>query len=196
LVQAVSSEVLNLKIVLLDIQPPIWRRVLVPANFTLAKLHGVIQIAFGWEDYHLHSFHIHGVEFGQPDPGGWTDYKSERIALAELDLKPKFRYEYDFGDSWIHEIRVGRVMVPKDPVMVPVCLEGERACPPEDCGGVWGYQEMLEALSDPADPRHDEFKEWLVDDWDSESFNLTKVNASLEEAFKPRKRAIIGKVSK
>ncbi len=165
--KAASTEVLQLKVTLLGFRPPIWRRVLVPASFDLAKLHRVIQESFGWEDYHLHAFRIHGVEFGQPDPGGWMEYQSERITLTKLNLqlKTKFRYEYDFGDSWIHEITVD----------------------PEDSGGPWGFQDMLAAARNPEHPDYEEFKEYVDPDWDAEAFHIEVVNAYLYAAFSPRK---------
>jgi len=190
-----NPEVLQLKIVLDEITPPIWRRVLVPMGFTLAKLHDVIQIAFGWEDSHLHLFKIHGRDYGPRDSDGDEETHSERINFAKLDLKAKtkFAYEYDFGDSWVHVITVEKVLVPKEPLTVPICLEGKRGCPPEDCGGAWGYQELLEALGDSEHPSHEEFKEWLDADWDSEAFHLDRVNAALEETFMPKKMAIANK---
>ena len=187
--QAASTEAFQLKVALLGFRPPIWRRVLVPAHFDLAKLHRVIQESFGWEDYHLHAFQIHGIDFGEPDPDGWSDYQSERITLAKLNLQPKakFRYEYDFGDSWVHELTVEKVIVPEIPLEVPVCLAGKRACPPEDSGGPWGFQDMLYAARNPDHPDHEEFKEYLDPDWDVEAFYLEAVNVCLESAFKPRK---------
>ena len=186
--QAASAEALQLKVKLLGFRPSIWRRVLVPGNFNLAQLHNVIQEVFGWEDYHLHAFNIEGVEFGLPDPDGWTEYQSERITLAKLNLPPKtkFRYEYDFGDSWIHEITVEKIVVPQEPLKVPICLAGKRACPPEDSGGPWGFQDMLEAACNPKHHDHEEFKEYLDPEWDSEAFHLEAVNACLRSAFTPQ----------
>lgn len=187
--KAASTEVLQLKVTLLGFRPPIWRRVLVPASFDLAKLHRVIQAAFGWEDYHLHAFRIHGVDFGQPDPGGWMEYQSERITLAKLNLqlKTKFRYEYDFGDSWIHEITVEKILPQDEPMSIPVCLAGKRACPPEDSGGPWGFQDMLAAARNPEHPDYEEFKEYVDPDWDAEAFHIEVVNAYLYADFSPRK---------
>lgn len=196
--QTASIEAFQLKVTLLGFRPPIWRRVLVPGSFDLAGLHRVIQASFGWEDYHLHAFQIHGVDFGPRDPEGWTEYQSERIALAKLNLhaKTKFRYEYDFGDSWIHEITVEKVVVPEVPLVVPVCLTGKRACPPEDSGGPWGFQDMLAAAHNPEHPDHDEFKEYLDSDWDPEAFSLETVNACLSAAFTPRKPRSAKKAAK
>ena len=196
--QTEPNEAFQFKVTLLGFRPSIWRRVLVPASFDLAKLHRVIQEAFGWEDYHLHAFQIHGVDFGPPDPGGWMESRSERITLAKLDLRPKmkFRYEYDFGDSWIHEITVEKVIVPETPLAAPVCLAGKRACPPEDSGGPWGFQDMLYAARTPDHPGHEEFKEYLDPDWDSEAFHLEAVNVCLRSAFKLRKPRSTKKATK
>ena len=188
--QPASPEVLQLKVVLADTSPPIWRRVLVPSGFTLARLHRVIQLAFGWEDSHLHRFCVHDEEFGPKEPEFDGGMRSERVALRALGLKARtrFSYEYDFGDGWEHAVTVEKVLVPETPLAVPVCLGGARACPPEDCGGPWGYQEMLAAVADPGHPEHEESKEWLgPEHWDAEAFHLDPVNRLLAQAFAPRK---------
>ena len=186
--QSASLEALQLKVLLDEVRPPVWRRVLVPTHYNLTQLHRVIQVAFGWEDSHLHLFKIHGKIFGSPESDTGRGLHGEGITLAKLGLPPKskFEYEYDFGDSWVHVVTVEKVVALSEPVTVPVCLEGMRACPPEDCGGAWGYQEMLEALGDPEHPSHEDFKEWLEGGWNPESFDLEKVNASLAKAFKPK----------
>lgn len=176
------QEALQLKVALRNIRPPVWRRLLVPARLTLAQLHDAIQVAFGWGDCHLHLFLVHDEEYGPRDPDGAVeDVSSEEVSLAQLGLKPKarIRYEYDFGDNWIHDITVEKALVPEDPTMAPVCIGGKRACPPEDCGGSGGYEDLVIALEDPAHPRHEEFCEWLDDAWDPEAFNLEEVNARL-----------------
>jgi len=181
------QEVFQLKVSLRGIRPPVWRRLLVSAHTTLAQLHSAIQVAFGWEDYHLHVFTVHGEEYGPRDPDGEMDVKGEGIALAKLGLgaKAKFRYEYDFGDGWVHDLTVEKILVHEDSLLVPVCLGGKRACPPEDCGGAGGYEDMLEALEDPTNPRHEELAEWLDGEWDSEDFDLEVVNARLTARFAP-----------
>lgn len=185
--QAASQQVLQLKVTLRGIRPPVWRRLRVPAHTTLAQLHEAIQIAFGWEDCHLHVFIVHGEEYGPQDPEAEMEVESEGISLARLELGPKakIRYEYDFGDDWVHDITVEEVLIPEESLAVPMCLAGKRACPPEDCGGVGGYGDMLEALDDPADPRHEEFFEWLRGGWDPEEFVLEDVNARLTARFAP-----------
>jgi len=181
------QEVFQLKVSLRSIRPPVWRRLLVSGHATLAQLHRAIQVAFGWEDYHLHVFTVHGEEYGPRDPDGEMEVHSEGIELAKLCLgaKAKFRYEYDFGDGWVHDLTVEKILVHEDSLVVPVCLGGKRACPPEDCGGAGGYEDMLEALEDPSDPRHEELAEWLGGKWDPEAFDLEAVNGRLTARFAP-----------
>jgi len=155
----------------------------------LTRLHQAIQIAFGWQDYHLHAFHIHGEDYAPPDRENGPGTNSEKVALNKLGfrLKTKIKYRYDFGDCWDHQILVEGHLLLEEPASVPVCLGGQRACPPEDCGGTPGYQEMLDAFQDPEHPSHDEFKQWLgVDVWDAEAFHLDQVNEGLAKAFAPR----------
>ena len=144
------------KITLLDIKPAIWRRIQVP-DCTLVDLHEYIQAAFGWENYHLHQFDIDGVRYGQPAPDGddfGMDFEDETDVLLSKLLpksgrKSPWIYEYDFGDGWRHEV-LFEGFPPVDPkAKYPLCLEGERACPPEDCGGPWGYADYLAAIAIP-----------------------------------------------
>ena len=144
------------KITLLDIKPAIWRRIQVP-DCTLADLHEYIQAAFGWENYHLHQFEIDGVRVQPTGPGRrrfrhglrGRDRRSPEQAAAEVGQTNTWIYEYDFGDGWRHEV-LFEGFPPIDPkAKYPLCLEGERACPPEDCGGPWGYGDYLAAIADP-----------------------------------------------
>ncbi len=180
--RATPSEIYQLKITLKGIRPPIWRRVLTPGNITLAKLHAIIQAAMGWSDAHLHQFTIAGIDYGVPDPEYGGDVKSERRArLNQLVAAPKakFEYWYDFGDDWRHEILVEKILPAESAVRYPVCLTGKRACPPEDCGGIWGYEEFLAAMADPANAQHEELREWIGGDFDPEAFDLAGVNEAL-----------------
>jgi hypothetical protein len=153
------------KIMLLDIKPAIWRRIQV-SDCTLTDLHENIQAAFGWESCHLHQFEIDGVQYSQPAPDGDDmDFEDEMdVLLSKLlpnsSRKARWIDEYDFGDCWRHEI-LFEGFPPSDPkVKSPLCLEGERACPPEDCGGPCGYGDYLDALADPRHERHEEKLEW------------------------------------
>jgi hypothetical protein len=190
--QAAPQEVLQLKVTLRGIRPPIWRRLLVPVRTTLAELHDTIQAAFGWENGHLHAFVVDGEEYGPRDPEGDLQVRSEKVTLAGLGLEPKdkFSYEYDFGDDWDHGVTVEKVLLSENRLPAPVCMGGKRACPPEDCGGTGGYEDLLEAMKDSTHPRHQEFAEWLDDDWDPEGFSVDYVNACLSARFAPaRSRA-------
>lgn len=155
------------KVTLLDIKPPIWRRIQIP-DCTLAVLHAYIQVAFGWWNYHLHQFLIDGKRYGLPAPKdfdfGNAMVDESSVLLSKLIPKSGRRsrwiYEYDFGDGWCHEV-LFEGFPPADPkTKYPLCLEGERACPPEDCGGPWGYSEYLVAIADPQHEQHEEMLQW------------------------------------
>ncbi|HET6604135.1 MAG TPA: plasmid pRiA4b ORF-3 family protein [Xanthomonadaceae bacterium] len=175
----------QLKATLNGIRPPIWRRILVPHDITLAALHEVLQIAFGWTDSHLHEFTAGDTLYGQSDPDCGTVRKDEhRARLHRVLTAPGARmtYTYDFGDDWEHTIVLEKVLTP-DPqdAGTAFCSAGARACPPEDCGGPWGYEELLAALRDPKHPEHQQMREWLVEDFDPESFDAQEVNELLAE---------------
>ena len=179
---ATPSQIYQIKITLRDSKPPIWRRLDVPDTMTLAQLHHVIQAAMGWADYHLHQFTVNGVEYGVPHPDDWNEVRNEKsVKLSQFVTGPKFKftYEYDFGDSWEHIILVEKVLPPEPGVDYPRCITGKRACPPEDCGGVWGYASFLEAISDPDHPEHEELLEWVGGEFDPEAFDCAVVNEAL-----------------
>lgn len=182
--QSKSQSVYQLKITLKSTRPPIWRRVLITSETTLGKLHQIIQETMGWSDYHLHSFLIQGEEYGQPMPEEDVDVHNEQsVKLSRVVMREKFKfvYTYDFGDSWDHEIVVEKVL-PLDPQMsYPVCLTGKRACPPEDCGGVWGYTSFLEAIQDPSHSEHESMLEWVGGEFDPDAFDLDRVNQLLKQ---------------
>jgi hypothetical protein len=182
-------EVIQLKVTLAEIEPPVWRRLRIPMDYTLARLHKVIQAAFGWEDSHLHCFRIHGEDYAPVDQENEPGTRDEKVPLKRvgLRLKTKIRYEYDFGDSWEHLILVEGLLLLEEPADVPACIGGQRACPPEDCGGAGGYQEMLDALRNPKDTRGEEFRLWLgTRTWNAEAFDLERVNASIAKATRRR----------
>jgi hypothetical protein len=176
----------RLKITLRDCQPPIWRRIVVRADMKLDRLHRVIQTAMGWSDCHLHQFVVGRVFYGQPDLEG-DDFGTEtlnekRYTVTDLapGAKKKFIYEYDFGDSWEHEVLVEEVLPPDPDFKHPVCLDGANACPPEDCGGSPGYAEFVDAIADPKHEQHEEMKEWVGGAWDATRFSLEHTNADLK----------------
>lgn len=177
----IGASVYQLKVSLRGIKPPIWRRVQVPGDITLAKLHRVLQVVMGWTNSHLHKFSIGGVDYAEPDPDGFLNFQSDRRARLNKVARAmqKFEYEYDFGDSWEHDIVVEKTLQPEPGASYPVCLAGERACPPEDCGGLWGYQDFLEAIMNPAHTEHEAMLTWVGGSFDPETFDLDAVNASL-----------------
>jgi hypothetical protein len=174
----------QLKISLDDIKPPIWRRVLMPASIPLAKLHQLIQLSMGWDNSHLHAFQVGMTTYGDPHPDldDWMENQRgvtlSQIAPAE---KSKVRYEYDFGDGWVHTLLVEKILPPEDGMTYPLCLTGKRSCPPEDCGGPWGYADFLEALADPKHKQHTELVEWVGEDFNPAAFDLAGVNAKLKK---------------
>ena len=183
---AVSTENnLSLKVTLRGIRPPIWRRLMVPAQMTLGDLHRAIQEAMGWENSHLHVFEIAGREYGDPDPefrvdGAANETRMTLAGVVKMGVN-RFSYVYDFGDNWEHTVLIEKrppaVTRTDDPLVL--CVAGKRNCPPEDCGGIWGYQALVAILADPTDPRHNEWKEMYGDDFDSEDFFPDIVNAGL-----------------
>jgi hypothetical protein len=184
-----SDTVFQFKVTLVGTKPPIWRRVHTQ-DCNLGKLHGIIQAAMGWEDSHLHRFVIDGVQYGPPSPDdldfGIEMQNETKFRLSRLfpryDKPFRFKYEYDFGDGWLHEILFEGYRPIEKGLKYPVCLEGARACPPEDVGGVWGYAEFLEALADPKHEQHEEFVEW-AGPFDPEKFDP-------KEATKHMKRGL------
>ncbi|HHV61071.1 MAG TPA: plasmid pRiA4b ORF-3 family protein [Firmicutes bacterium] len=178
-----SDTIYQLKVTLKAIKPPIWRRIQVPGNITLAKLHKILQAAMGWEDYHLYEFQIGRVSFGTPDPE--FDMPVENARTARLnkvvpEAKTRFQYIYDFGDYWVHDVLVEKILPPEEGVRYPVCTGGKRACPPEDCGGIPGYLGMLETIKNPGDPEYEEILEWLGGTFDPEEFDLEAINNELK----------------
>ncbi len=175
-----STNGFELTITLAQSEPSIWRRVIVPANLTLAGLHIVIQMAMGWNDSHLHEFEIGEVRYTGYHPFEDFDDTGEddsKISLAKaIGKRKKFLYQYDFGDSWMHTIVVEKVIpVLEKPI---VCTDGEMACPPEDCGGLEGYYEQLAILNDKEHPDHAEVAEWMGK-FNPKAFNIDAVNRSL-----------------
>jgi hypothetical protein len=197
-----QTPVFELKITLRGIRPPIWRRIRVGGHHTLAEFHEILQEVMGWTNTHLHKFEIGGRYFvpaDMEDEGVDIEGEDESaITLADaVHLAGKsFRYDYDFGDGWEHTIQVEKVLPAEAQPPVPVCLAGARRCPPEDCGGTYGYQQLLEALRDPANPQHTEMREWIADLYGSEArfhpeaFSTEAVNQSLQHLAKRKPNRI------
>lgn len=180
-------DLLRIRVELARILPTIWREILVPANYSFWDLHVAIQDSMGWLDYHLHEFRIKDrdledpVLIGIPSDELWEDLPEVQpgweIAVIDHLNQPgdQAEYEYDFGDGWFHAITLVSIDPRQKGTRYPRCLAGERACPPEDCGGVHGYHELLEALLDPAHPEHESLGQWIPDDWGPELFQPDKV---------------------
>ena len=175
------------KITLKGTKPPIWRRILVPETYTFWDLHVAIQDAMGWEDYHLHEFTLlspktgRKVKIGIPsDEGadfGWkvlADW-NQKIAHYFSSDNSKADYVYDFGDGWEHSIKLEKILPRETGVAYPRCIGGKRACPPEDCGGIGGYAEFLEAIGDPANELHEDMLDWVGGSFDPDDFDPNDV---------------------
>ena len=176
-----EASIYQVKVRLLGVLPPVWRRFLVDDGVSLGTLHDIIQIVMGWDGCHLHFFTIGETEYG--DPRQVDDVKNENSAkLKKLITEPgmKIFYEYDFGDRWIHSIIFEKVLPPEQGMDYPVCIAGKRACPPDDCGGPWGYGHFLEAISNPEDPEHEEMLEWAGGGFDPGAFDIKRVNNALK----------------
>ncbi|MDD2600580.1 MAG: plasmid pRiA4b ORF-3 family protein [Kiritimatiellae bacterium] len=186
-----DGPVYQLKISLKESHPPIWRRVLVPANMQLEKLHDVIQPLFGWTNSHLHQFVDGDRTYYQPRGGDddfagmmrTEDSNDFRVCDLLCNEKDKIVYEYDFGDSWEHQIVLEKVLKPDPKKTLPICTKGMRAGPPEDCGGIYGYYQLLETLSGPDCPEKEELLEWLDGPIDPDDFDLKSANARLSAWF-------------
>lgn len=187
---ASPSPIFQIKVTLLGTKPPIWRRILVRATMDLGTFHHVLGAVMGWQGGHLHEFSARGLTWGPRDfvEDSWDDGEGpldeETALVADLFTRAKSKacYLYDFGDSWDHDLLLEKMLDPAPMESVAVCTGGARACPPEDCGGVWGYGHLLQALADPNHPDHEEKLEWLGGPIDPEAFSLDQVNAT----FAPR----------
>ena len=187
----VADTVYQFKITLQESHPPIWRRIAVQ-DCTLDKLHEHIQTAMGWTNSHLHHFRINDQLYGDPmlmqETFEEMEYKDSTTTKIS-DLMPKtgkrfrFQYEYDFGDSWEHEVLFEGVVRAESKVKYPLCLEGARACPPEDVGGVWGYADFVEAIQNPDHEEHEGMLEWVGGRFDPEAFDPAKATKAMRKGL-------------
>jgi hypothetical protein len=189
--KATSGILYQFKITLLESQPPIWRRIQVK-NCTLDKLHEHIQTAMGWTNSHLHQFQIDGDRYGDPEllECGEPDFGYVDSTVTKIsEIVPKngkrfaFKYEYDFGDGWEHEVLFEGCPPVEKGKKYPLCLEGERACPPEDCGGVWGYTDFLAAIKNPKHENHEDMLEWIGGDFDPGDFDPAKATKAMKKGL-------------
>ena len=189
--QSKPAALYQFKITLLESDPPIWRRIQVK-DCTLDKLHEHIQTAMGWTNSHLHDFKIDGERYGDPMLLGNGVGESQCVDSTKTllsDILPKtrkrfaFEYEYDFGDGWEHEVLFEETP-PVDPkAKYPLCVEGERACPPEDCGGVWGYGDILEIIANPNQEEHKSVLEWIGSSFDPQNFDPKKATKRMRKGL-------------
>jgi hypothetical protein len=182
-----SIHVLHVELV--DVQPAVWRELHVPSTMPLSRLHAVLQAAFGWTDSHLHVFETRTQRFGRPHPDDddWSDtplLDERKYSVADVAPRARtlFGYRYDFGDDWVHRIRVQKVQPPEAGKKYPACTAGARAGPPDDCGGPPGYERMLAILADPSHEEHEEMLEWVGGAFDPEAFALKAIDKAVRAA--------------
>ena len=181
-----TSRIFQFKIALKNIKPLIWRRIQVEGSYTFWDLHVAIQDSMGWTDTHLHHFEIVNSTTGEKDEIGIPDediISGHMLAGWEEQIGNYFSedndiadYIYDYGDDWEHVVKLEKILERTAGVSYPVCTDGERACPPEDCGGSWGYEDFLEAIMDPTHERHEELLEWVGGDFDPEHFDIKDIH--------------------
>jgi hypothetical protein len=188
---APSKRLYQFKITLLDIAPVIWRRIQIK-NGSVDKLHECIQTAMGWTNSHLHRFEIQGIACGDPelicdDPDSFVGTNSLETMVSDIvpqsGARFQFSYEYDFGDCWRHDVLFEGCLPTDHGVRYPLCLEGERACPPEDVGGVDGYEEFLEVIADPSHPEHEEWMTWAGGDFDPTRFDAKAATKEMQRGL-------------
>lgn len=181
----ISIKIYQLKIALDEFVPIVWRRVFVPSNMHLLQIHTVIQIAMGWDDHHLHQFKKGKERFTLPEfEEGFHDlpFRDEtEVTIADVLKKKgqKLSYEYDYGDNWLHTLTLESIKKFDPYAPLPYCFEGANACPPENCGGTWGYGNFLQAIHDPTHERHEELLQWVGGHFDSRAFDIDLVNKQL-----------------
>ena len=184
-----KTKIFEIKIELREVRPAVWRRVQVPGELSLAGLHAVVQVVMGWTDSHLHEFDVDGARYGLPDPdwdAGEVADEAKTALFRLVGQGDRMGYVYDFGDGWTHRLTVEKVLAPERGVSYPRCVSGRRACPPEDVGGPWGYDEFRVAIADPAHPEHGHYREWVGGPFDLSAFDLDAVNEALAElAWRP-----------
>ena len=175
-----KTPVFQFKITMLGIRPLIWRRFRVHNDISFRQLHNIVQIVMGWENYHLFSFSL-----------GWNRFVQSEMALEDKSASHRLNefiqrentimgYEYDFGDCWQHELVLEKILTAsRKPV--PLCTHGRRACPPEDCGGVWGYMELVKAMKARRGRRYREYKEWLGGYFNPDEFDIEDINRLLAD---------------
>lgn len=184
------ANAIRLHVSLAEIDPPIWRRLVVPSDWTLDRLHLVLQAAFSWTDSHLHEFRIGGLRYGDPDQledgfGGPQTFDDTGVRLADFTGQdPTFSYLYDFGDDWTHVIRIEEWLSLAPLPRHAECIEGARARPPEDVGGPWAYADFLETICDPNHEDYTSNLRWAGGHFDPDWFDIDLINKDLRNTFR------------
>ena len=181
------DEIYQLKITLRGSKPSIWRRVLEERTATFLDLHLIIQSAMGWDNSHLYEFNVFGTRIADLDPDFDDDFGMKKLDASSITIgdtfeEPgkKFTYEYDFGDGWIHQIAVEKILPRDSKLKYPICIAGKMNCPPEDCGGIWGFYNLIEIMKDKKHPEYQHYLEWLGGKYDPEYFDKEEINLELE----------------
>lgn len=176
-----------LKITLAFSDPPIWRRIRVPGETTLSKLHQIIQRCMGWNDIHDHRFLVGKVFYAPSEDGeiwektGERDETAFHLAMLENDMKWCFTYIYDFGDGWEHQIELEQIIPTQQDLHSVILIDGERACPPENVGGIPGYEEFLLIINDPRHEHHRKVAGWFgANHFNAEDFDISAINQALK----------------
>ncbi|MCL4297819.1 MAG: methyltransferase [Anaerolineae bacterium] len=182
--QTDQRQIYQCKVSLKGLIPPIWRKIQVSGDIRLDEFHRVLQIVMGWGNYHSYRFIIDGVTYGPLGDvfADATVRPAHEVRLSQVagTEGSRFIYLYDLADDWQHVVKVEKILAPKPGVQYPVCRAGQRACPPEECGGIWEYTNLLEILQDPRHPEHREILEPYGGDFDPEAFDLDRVNRALQ----------------
>jgi hypothetical protein len=187
-IKVASSEFIEIKVTLNEVEPPVWRKFIISTDANLKELHMVIQKTMGWQNSHLHDFSINNGKqrFSPKDMSESFDNDDEsedssEVTIADLMMMKieDFQYNYDYGDGWEHSIEIGKEVLPQAGVKYPLCTEGSGACPPEDCGGPYGYLNLCKILSNPKDEEYKEMREWVGREFDPTKFSIEKANKEL-----------------
>lgn len=183
-----TAQIYQIQITLTGFEPKIWRRLLISPNISLSDFHKIIQTTMGWTNSHLHQFIKNETFYSRrmPDDDFWdemnmVDYTGKKVSDLLTVENEKILYEYDFGDGWEHDIILEKILPLDNKITYPICLTGKMNCPPEDCGGVWGYAEMLEILKQTDHEEYESYIEWLGDEFDAEYFDLNEINELLRK---------------
>jgi len=179
--------VYQIKVTLRYARPPIWRRFLVASTVTLRELHVILQIVMGWDNSHLHDFTLGHDRYGELNEEFFDEMKDEsRFRLDQLlkSEKSKLVYNYDYGDGWEHDVLLEKILPFRHDMMLPHCIKGKRACPPEDIGGIPGYVMFLEAIDDPSHPEYEDMIDWIGEGFDAEHLDIDEINTMLQRYTK------------